>query len=57
MHYSAAVRKALRDLEVLEGELTAVNLNRKLRKEHLDKYKETFTGEMGIYGTGDVAII
>lgn len=57
LSFSAAARKALRDLEVLEGELTAVNLNRKLRKEHLDKYKETFIGELGGFGTGDVAMI
>lgn len=52
---STATRKALRDLELLEGELTAVNLNRKLRKEHLDTFKETFLG--GAYGSGDVAMI
>lgn len=45
----------MRDLELLEGELTAVNLNRKLRKEHLDTFKETFLG--GSYSSGDVAMI
>lgn len=57
LQYSTAARKALRDLEVLEGELSAVNLNRKLRKDHLDKYKETFMGGMSGYDTGDVTMI
>ena len=53
--FSTATRKAMRDLELLEGELTAVNLNRKLRKEHLDTFKETFMSSS--YSSGDVAMI
>lgn len=57
LSFSSATRKALRDLEILEGEISAVNLNRKLRKEHLDTYKGTFMGDMSGYGSGGVAMI